>query len=722
MLTTSMLGQKKPVEEVQPDIRQVVPAIERPVEQTKHEEKGRDMQGIPERFRPEAGPNFNNRMQAIQRIQAVASAMQSMNLFDLLHKDALADCPRVWIIAGGPSAKGFDFSILEGEVVIVCNRCYEIPQASAVVFMDRPFVRYVLDKQLQPNPELSLRTWKNFKGPKIAVAPPGAAVSQADDDPYYCVDSITRTVDTQLPMPWFGLNHCDNSGVAAMKLAIGLGAKEVHLVGVDLHEELPGKQSWHHEGYPKIKETGGYPRMVERFSEIAPILSNSGVRVFNHSPKSAVTVYPRINLPTEPVGRKKPTVIGFYTVNTPYEQEIKGMEHSMRFFGFDVNTVGVPSRNSWSENCYFKPTFIREMMEANPDKQLIWADADARMRRYPTELIQFLESNRDFSIATTFVDWRKVNENMANSRPTPLPECSSAFIVINNTVEAYRIISRWEIRCKEVMEKFKAGGLRAKDVPVDDRLLEELYYSRKSYRKKWYTLPVAYSQIFDLAANAGVPVVEQMQASRRNKKFINELMPRENVAATEDEFLTAKIGEEYRAHWQNGIISETPSSKLFRKQWTKFIGDKERVLDVGCGNGGVVSEIRNSGLFIRGVDITLEGVVRHNPDVIENIMNAPAWLMPYNDKHFDHVVCIDVLQHLPLLKIHDALTEMFRVTTKRLTVIVSTTPCEREGFCLHRTVNPVEWWQQTVLAAVPPNENYEIIVMSSESFLKDFKP
>lgn len=719
MLTTSMLGKRTPVAPEQPEESQAVVAIDRPSEPEPVEPE-QTLDGIEERFRPEPGPNFNNRLQAIQRLQAVASAMQSQSLFDLLHKDALKDCPRVWIVGGGPSAKDFDFSILKGEVVIVCNRCYEIPEATAVVFMDKPFLRYVLDKKLQPNPEMSFRLWKSFKGPKIGVAPPSAAVCQVDDDPYFVIDSSVRNIDEELPKPWLGINHSNNSGLSAFKLALGLGAKEIHLIGVDLNQEPPGQQTWHHAGYPKKKETDCYANMVQRFHEMEHIVNKAGIKVVNHNPASAVECFSRVSLPTAPVGFKKPTVIGFYTINTPYEEEIKGMEKSLRFFGFDVMTTGVPSRNTWSENCYFKPTFIRQMMEANPDKQLIWADADARMRRYPIELFDFLKDNKTFSVATPFVDWRRVNPAMVRGRNDVLPECSSAFIVINNTVEAYDVICKWETLCKETMEKFNSGKLRAKDVPVDDRLLEQIYYGKMKFRKNWVKLPVAYSQIFDLAKNAGIPVVEQMQASRRNKKFINEIMPRENVAYTEDEFLTAKIAEDYRSHWSSGLITETAAGKKFRKQWTKFIGDKERVLDVGCGSGGVVSELRNSGMFVRGCDITLEGVVKYNPDVIENVMMAPAWIMPYTDNHFDHVVCIDVLQHIPLLKIHESLQEMFRVTKNRLTFMVSTEPCDKNGVCLHKTVNPVEWWQDTVLAAIPPNEKYDIIVMDSSKFIKDF--
>lgn len=724
MLSTSMLGKKNPEKEnpveekeevnrVQPARREVkLPLISEPEGQPLYEPK----------FQPDKGPNFNNNLQALNRVQAIASAMRSQNLFDLIHNDALLECPRVWIIGGGPSAKDFDFSLLENEVVIACNRCFELPQATAVVFMDKPFTRYVLDKQLPGNPELSYRLWKSFKGPKIAVTPPGAAICQPDDDPYFVIDSIVRPVRRNVdyievfPEPWKCIEHSNNSGLSAFKLALGLGAKEIHLIGIDLKSPSNGVQKWHHKGYPKNKSTDSYFNMAERFDAMAAEVNRAGVRVYNHSPASEVQSYPRVSLPTEQQGHKKPLVVGYFTINTPYEQEIKGMEQSFRFFGFDVETAGVPSRNTWSENCYYKPTFIKRMMEANPNRQIIWADADARMRRYPLELVEFLQKNSKFSIATPFVDWAKINQKMASTRAHSLPECSSAFIVINNTEEAYKIITAWETSCRETMEKFKSGRLRGKDVPVDDRLLEALYYSKKSMARNWFQLPVSYSQIFDLAAKAGVPVVEQMQASRRNKKYINDIMSRDNVSFSEDEFLAAKLSEDYRSYWSNEILRESQQSLNMRAAWRKYIGDQERVLEVGCGAGGLVAELRNSGLFIRGADITLEGVVKYNPDAIENTLMAPAWLMPYPDRHFDHLVSINLLQHIPTHKLDETLDEMFRVCSKRMTHIISQKECALERLSLHRTVNPIEWWKDVIRSREPRGGLYQITVIEAEEF------
>lgn len=661
------------------------------------------------KFQPERGPEFNNRQTALNRILTIASAMQSQNLFDLFHKDCLRECPRVWIVGGGPSAKGFDFSLLEGEVVIACNRCFEIPEATAVLFMDKPFVRWVLDKQLPGNAELLFQRWKNFGGPKIAVAPPGAAVCQPDDDPYYVVDSKTREKDLSTPQPWFGLNRCNNSGLSALKLAWGLGAKEIHLIGIDMNSKPMTNQEWHHGGYNAIKSTDQYPPMVERFEEIEPYLLKDGVQVINHSHGSAVRVYPKRDLPTAPVGHKLPLVVGFYTINTPYEEEIKGMQQSFRFFGFDVHIVGIPSRSSWSKNCYYKPTFIKQMMEAHPGRQIIWADADSRLRRYPTELIEFLKSGKDFSIATAFMDWEKINPRMAAHRATGLEEISSAFIVINNTIESYDIITRWEKSCAATMAKADAGKL--KKIPVDDRLLEEVYYKSKRARKNWVKLPTAYAQIFDLAKNAGVPVVEQMQASRRNKNFIDNHMNHDDVVNSPEEFLAAKTGEEFRVLWKTGAILESVGSQFLRSKFHHFIGDKERVLDVGCGSGHFVLALRNNGQFVRGIDLTLEAVVKYNPDVIENTQVGASWLTQFPDGHFDHLVSCDTLQCIPGEMVEASIMEMFRLTKYRMTHIVDTREKTVNGVCLHKTVNSVQWWYDMFKSLEPRGREYEIRIL-----------
>ena len=79
----------------------------------------------------------------------------------------------------------------------------------------------------------------------------------------------------------------------------------------------------------------------------------------------------------------------------------------------------------------------------------------------------------------------------------------------------------------------------------------------------------------------------------------------------------------------------------------------DKVLDVGCGNGFVSSLYPN--FDITGIDIS-DGMLERNPYVWKK---APAEAIPFEDNHFDFVVCRSLLHHLDDPKI--GLKEMVRV-------------------------------------------------------------
>lgn len=91
----------------------------------------------------------------------------------------------------------------------------------------------------------------------------------------------------------------------------------------------------------------------------------------------------------------------------------------------------------------------------------------------------------------------------------------------------------------------------------------------------------------------------------------------------------------------------------------------ERVLDVGCGDGQGVAELRAQGVEAYGIDV--------NPTFAgEHCQTGDARDLPFPDKSFDACICIDLLEHLPDWE--RALAEMARVTRKRM--LVSVTPLE----------------------------------------------
>lgn len=85
-----------------------------------------------------------------------------------------------------------------------------------------------------------------------------------------------------------------------------------------------------------------------------------------------------------------------------------------------------------------------------------------------------------------------------------------------------------------------------------------------------------------------------------------------------------------------------------------------RLLDVGCGTGHHLRDLRQRGFQVAGVDGSaemLEHARRLNPDCV--IEQSDVDRLPFADRSFDYVVCIEVLRYLPDPR--QALGEMARV-------------------------------------------------------------
>ncbi len=111
------------------------------------------------------------------------------------------------------------------------------------------------------------------------------------------------------------------------------------------------------------------------------------------------------------------------------------------------------------------------------------------------------------------------------------------------------------------------------------------------------------------------------------------------------------------------------------------------VLDVGCGEGWLVSALRTRGVAVWGVDASadLASVSR----AAGACLRARAEALPCRNGSIDLVTCIDVLQHIPEARVPRTLGEMARVGRELLLAIDTDDP-SREG---HRTLHGLSWWQ-----------------------------
>jgi 2-polyprenyl-3-methyl-5-hydroxy-6-metoxy-1,4-benzoquinol methylase len=128
-----------------------------------------------------------------------------------------------------------------------------------------------------------------------------------------------------------------------------------------------------------------------------------------------------------------------------------------------------------------------------------------------------------------------------------------------------------------------------------------------------------------------------------------------------------------------------------RDQGIKFT----KGLDVGCGTGQGIKEMRDAGYDLWGADIADNRKIWEGFGISDYCITAPAHRLPYNDNEFDLVLCSDVMEHIPEDLIEDSFKEMLRVGSKEFvfTICLQKENQPLMGFIhTHVTVKDYEWW------------------------------
>jgi 2-polyprenyl-3-methyl-5-hydroxy-6-metoxy-1,4-benzoquinol methylase len=102
-------------------------------------------------------------------------------------------------------------------------------------------------------------------------------------------------------------------------------------------------------------------------------------------------------------------------------------------------------------------------------------------------------------------------------------------------------------------------------------------------------------------------------------------------------------------------------------------GEGLRLLDVGCGTGHHLAQLRQQGFDVAGVDGSSEMITlaqASNPGVV--IRQGDVEALPFPSGGFDVVVCVEVLRYLPGLS--DCLREMVRVLRPGGLCLATATP------------------------------------------------
>jgi len=182
-----------------------------------------------------------------------------------------------YIIGGGPSLTGFNWSGLAGRRTIAINKAFlSYPDANILYWTDSRFYSwYKSEIDLFAGEKYTLRWNPNHKGD---------------------IRLLNKGVRFGLETRRDTLAHGNNSGYAAVNLAYHMGAKRIVLLGYDMGNE--GGKSHFHDGYPTRQTPDDVyeKQFIPGFKMLADLLRQQGVEVWNACLSSKLNVFPKMSL------------------------------------------------------------------------------------------------------------------------------------------------------------------------------------------------------------------------------------------------------------------------------------------------------------------------------------------------------------------------------------------------------------------------------------------
>jgi hypothetical protein len=182
----------------------------------------------------------------------------------------------VFILAGGPSLRGFDANVLRGRgrIVAIKESALLAPFADVLLFVDGPW--YYRERALIDA----------FAGAVVTTAT-NAALSRCKLMRRGDAEGLAAARDT--------LNFSCTTVQAALNFVAHTGAGRGVLLGLDAGYH-PGGPARHHDRNPVPPPAGAFDRQAAALATLVAPLRERGVEILNATPGSRLTLWPRIDL------------------------------------------------------------------------------------------------------------------------------------------------------------------------------------------------------------------------------------------------------------------------------------------------------------------------------------------------------------------------------------------------------------------------------------------
>lgn len=188
-----------------------------------------------------------------------------------------SETPLVILVASGQSAAKVDPSDLARAPAIAVNDSWRlVPHAEILYAADAPWWRYH-----DFVPDFRGERWTQHRG----------SAGWVDEAQARGLQVIASAPCAGVSTDAATLHTGSNSGFQALNLAILGGAKRVALVGYDM-----GGRHWFGDHPGHLNRASPYATFRQAFEDAAPQIAELGVEVFNCSPCSLLTCWPRADL------------------------------------------------------------------------------------------------------------------------------------------------------------------------------------------------------------------------------------------------------------------------------------------------------------------------------------------------------------------------------------------------------------------------------------------
>lgn len=194
--------------------------------------------------------------------------------------------------------------------------------------------------------------------------------------------------------------------------------------------------------------------------------------------------------------------ISFYTTGTGYAKEVENLKASAVALKVPLTVYSVPPRGSWRRNLDWKSAVILKAMDENPGLDIVFLDADARIRSWPA-VFDHLSFVGEWDLAACLFKESRLERD----------ELLSGTLWIRNCPETRRLVEAWD-----------RYGRRHPEIRHQKCL--SLVIRAWAGEVRFYRLKNEYTRIYDHPGMRGVtPIIEHFQASRRFRGHLRPILP-----------------------------------------------------------------------------------------------------------------------------------------------------------------------------------------------------